>query len=103
MPGPTSRRARHSVSGEGGRPLEPPVLAALIGLTVLGQSLDLTDWLAIAAIVTANAITMAGGDEPTDDRPADSRQADGRQAKSRARREVGPGSGSAAQRQGALG
>jgi len=80
-----------------------PVLAALIGLTVLGQSLDLTDWLAIAAIVTANAITMAGGDEPTDDRPADSRQADGRQAKSRARREVGPGSGSAAQRQGALG
>jgi inner membrane transporter RhtA len=32
-----------------------PVFAALTGLVVLGQSLGLADWLAIAAIVTANA------------------------------------------------
>src|SRR5215472_17336313 len=32
-----------------------PVFAALTGLAVLGQSLGLADWLAIAAIVTANA------------------------------------------------
>jgi len=30
-------------------------LAAIVGLIVLGQHLGLTDWLAIAAIVTANA------------------------------------------------
>ena len=32
-----------------------PVFAALTGLVVLGQSLEFADWLAIAAIVTANA------------------------------------------------
>jgi inner membrane transporter RhtA len=32
-----------------------PVFAALTGLIVLGQSLELADWLAIAAIVTSNA------------------------------------------------
>jgi inner membrane transporter RhtA len=32
-----------------------PVFAALTGLVVLGQSLGFADWLAIAAIVTANA------------------------------------------------
>src|SRR5215472_1166057 len=35
-----------------------PVFAALTGLVVLGQSLEFADWLAIAAIVTANAITV---------------------------------------------
>jgi inner membrane transporter RhtA len=39
-----------------------PVFAALIGLIVLGQSMGLADWLAIGAIVTANAVTVAGGD-----------------------------------------
>jgi inner membrane transporter RhtA len=34
-----------------------PVLAAVIGLAVLGQSLAGTEWLAIAAIVTANAVS----------------------------------------------
>ena len=45
-----------------------PVFAALTGLIVLGQSLELADWLAIAAIVTANAISVsASGQAP--DRP----------------------------------
>ena len=35
-----------------------PVFAALTGLVVLGQSLEFADWLAIAAIVTANAISV---------------------------------------------
>jgi inner membrane transporter RhtA len=35
-----------------------PVFAALTGLLVLGQSLGLVDWLAIAAIVSANAVSV---------------------------------------------
>jgi inner membrane transporter RhtA len=35
-----------------------PVLAALIGLLILSQKLQLADWLAIAAIVTANAVSV---------------------------------------------
>jgi inner membrane transporter RhtA len=38
-----------------------PVLAALTGFVVLGQSLGLADWLAIAAIVTANAVSVSAG------------------------------------------
>ena len=43
-----------------------PVFAALTGLLVLGQSLGLADWLAVAAIVTANAASLgsAGPAEP---------------------------------------
>ena len=37
-----------------------PVFAALTGLVVLGQSLALADWLAIAVIVTANAVSVSG-------------------------------------------
>jgi inner membrane transporter RhtA len=36
-----------------------PLLAALIGLVVLHQSLGLIDWVAIAAIVTANAVSIS--------------------------------------------
>jgi inner membrane transporter RhtA len=36
-----------------------PVFAALTGLLVLGQSLQPADWLAIAIIVTANALTLS--------------------------------------------
>jgi inner membrane transporter RhtA len=36
-----------------------PVFAALTGLLVLGQSLALADWLAIAAIVMANAVSVS--------------------------------------------
>jgi inner membrane transporter RhtA len=36
-----------------------PVFAALTGLAVLGQALGLADWLAIAAIVTANAVSVS--------------------------------------------
>jgi inner membrane transporter RhtA len=36
-----------------------PVFAALTGLVVLGQSLAFADWLAIAAIVTANVISVS--------------------------------------------
>jgi inner membrane transporter RhtA len=46
-----------------------PVFAALTGLVVLGQSLALADWLAIAAIVTANAVSVSAGARPT--RPAE--------------------------------
>lgn len=35
-----------------------PVFAALAGMLVLGQHLDLTSWLAVVAIVTANAVAM---------------------------------------------
>jgi inner membrane transporter RhtA len=38
-----------------------PVFAALTGLVVLGQSLGLADWLAVAAIVTANAVSVSVG------------------------------------------
>ena len=37
-----------------------PVFAALTGLVVLGQSLALADWLAIAVIVTANTVSVSG-------------------------------------------
>jgi hypothetical protein len=36
-----------------------PVFAALTGLVVLGQSVALVDWLAIATIVTANAVSVS--------------------------------------------
>ena len=35
-----------------------PVFAVLTGLVVLGQSVGLADWLAVAAIVTANAVSV---------------------------------------------
>jgi inner membrane transporter RhtA len=38
-----------------------PVFAALTGLVVLGQSLQPADWLAITAIVTANALALSTG------------------------------------------
>jgi len=38
-----------------------PVFAALTGLVVLGQSLELADWLSVAAIVTANAVSVSAG------------------------------------------
>jgi inner membrane transporter RhtA len=40
-----------------------PVFAALTGLIVLGQSLELADWLAVAAIVTANAVSASAGEQ----------------------------------------
>jgi inner membrane transporter RhtA len=41
-----------------------PVFAALIGLVVLGQSLGLPDWLAIAVIVSANVACVGRGRPP---------------------------------------
>jgi threonine/homoserine efflux transporter RhtA len=38
-----------------------PVFAALTGLMVLGQSLAFADWLAIAAIVSANGVSLSIG------------------------------------------
>lgn len=35
-----------------------PVLAAAVGALVLGQQLDMIAWLSIAAIITANAISI---------------------------------------------
>jgi inner membrane transporter RhtA len=35
-----------------------PVLAALVGLVVLDQSLGWAEWLAVTTIVTANAICL---------------------------------------------
>jgi threonine/homoserine efflux transporter RhtA len=37
------------------------VFAALTGLMVLGQSLAFADWLAIAAIVSANGVSLGTG------------------------------------------
>lgn len=43
-----------------------PVLAALVGLVVLDQTLHAIDWLAIAAIVTANTVSiLAAGSRTT--------------------------------------
>jgi inner membrane transporter RhtA len=42
-----------------------PVFAALTGLMVLGQSLQLADWIAIAAIVGANAVSVGGAGKQT--------------------------------------
>ncbi|MET0833663.1 MAG: EamA family transporter, partial [Actinomycetota bacterium] len=39
-----------------------PVLAALIGWVVLDQSLQGAEWLAIAAIVTANTVSVLTAD-----------------------------------------
>jgi len=39
-----------------------PVFAALTGLVVLGQSLGLVDWLSVAAIVCANAVSVSSGE-----------------------------------------
>jgi inner membrane transporter RhtA len=39
-----------------------PVFAALTGLVVLGQSLGPADWLAIAAIVAANAVSVGAAE-----------------------------------------
>jgi inner membrane transporter RhtA len=41
-----------------------PVFAALTGLVVLGQSLQPADWLAIAAVVAANAVSVSTGERP---------------------------------------
>lgn len=38
-----------------------PVLAALIGLILLGQALQWQEWLSICAIVTANAVSVGTG------------------------------------------
>jgi hypothetical protein len=38
-----------------------PVFAALTGLVVLGQSLAPADWLAVAVIVTVNAVSVSSG------------------------------------------
>jgi inner membrane transporter RhtA len=47
-----------------------PVFAALTGLVVLGQTLGLADWLAIAAIVTVNVVAGASGHRVSVDRSA---------------------------------
>jgi inner membrane transporter RhtA len=47
-----------------------PVFAALTGLVILGQSLGLVDWLAIAVIVTVNAVTVSAPPAPRRGRPA---------------------------------
>jgi inner membrane transporter RhtA len=45
-----------------------PVFAALAGVIVLSQPLALADWLAIAAIVTANAVSVSTGGQATGER-----------------------------------
>jgi inner membrane transporter RhtA len=47
-----------------------PVFAALTGLLVLDQALGLAEWMAIAAIVTANAVTVTAGGPHPGHRPA---------------------------------
>jgi inner membrane transporter RhtA len=43
-----------------------PVFAALTGLVVLGQALGVADWLSVAAIVTANAVSVSAGGRARD-------------------------------------
>jgi inner membrane transporter RhtA len=42
-----------------------PVFAALTGLIILGQALSPAEWLAIGAIVTANAVSLGAGSAVT--------------------------------------
>jgi len=44
-----------------------PVFAALTGLLVLGQALGPAEWAAIAAIVTANSVSVAAVRRPRRD------------------------------------
>lgn len=46
-----------------------PVLAALVGVVLLGQLLALHEWVGMAVIVVANAVTMAGRGARPDPRP----------------------------------
>jgi inner membrane transporter RhtA len=39
-----------------------PVLAALVGLVILGQSLGWVEWLAITTVVTANTVSVLTAD-----------------------------------------
>ncbi|MGW7579152.1 EamA family transporter [Streptomyces sp. NPDC054765] len=48
-----------------------PVLAALVGLVVLGQTLQAVDWLAIAAIVLANTVSILASGSRTPAPPGD--------------------------------
>jgi len=41
-----------------------PVLAALVGLVILDQSLGWAEWLAIATIVTANTVSVRSASLP---------------------------------------
>jgi inner membrane transporter RhtA len=50
-----------------------PVFAALIGLVILRQSLGLLDWLAITAIVAANAASVSNARAGRRERAADAR------------------------------
>jgi inner membrane transporter RhtA len=52
-----------------------PVLAALVGLVVLGQHLVAVDWLAIGVIVTANAVAVSFGGRRTAEPEVDSKDA----------------------------
>jgi inner membrane transporter RhtA len=55
-----------------------PVISALCGLAVLGQHLGVTEWAAIAAIVMANAVSIAARDgRGGDGRPSRPSERDG--------------------------
>ncbi|MEU6349152.1 EamA family transporter [Streptomyces sp. NPDC047072] len=47
-----------------------PVLAALVGLVVLGQRLDWTEWAGMAAVVTANGLSIATSRHQTEAQPS---------------------------------
>jgi hypothetical protein len=49
------------------------VFAALTGLVILGQPVQFTDWLAITAIVTANAVSASAGGQAAHNRRRASR------------------------------
>jgi inner membrane transporter RhtA len=50
-----------------------PVFAALTGLVILGQPVQFADWLAIIAIVTANAVSASTGGQAARNRRRASR------------------------------
>jgi inner membrane transporter RhtA len=53
-----------------------PVFAALTGFVVLDQSLGLADWLAVAAIVTANGMSMSMGVSTGEQEPVPGQRSD---------------------------
>jgi inner membrane transporter RhtA len=71
-----------------------PVFAALTGLIVLGQSPGLAGWLAIAAIVTANTISVSAAGRPTAARQAHGAKRDHGAKRAHGAGRGGPGAGS---------
>ena len=72
-----------------------PVLAALAGVVILGQSLALADWLSIAAVVAASAVSIGTASRTPGDvgGAASGLRPPGRPGRQASLRAPGPGTG----------